>query len=73
MYNSPLQYCKSCKQYVALDQSMDACRQHRNCAAPVCPIEDLFASANEASKQSSASVTNDEAATSPAAQVASPD
>ena len=42
MFNSPLHYCKVCKQYVALDQSAKECAQEHGCQPEVCPYADLF-------------------------------
>ncbi len=42
MFNSPLQYCKVCKQYIALDQSQEECAKQHGCRVEVCPYAGLF-------------------------------
>lgn len=42
MFNSPLHYCKVCKQYVSLDQSVEECAREHGCNAQSCPSADLF-------------------------------
>jgi hypothetical protein len=42
MFNSPLHYCKVCKQHVALDQSVEACASEHGCKVQSCPHADLF-------------------------------
>jgi hypothetical protein len=38
MYNSPLQFCPACKQYVELDQTRDECIARNGCRAETCPL-----------------------------------
>jgi hypothetical protein len=42
MFNSPLHYCKVCKQYVALDRPVEECASDHACKAQSCPSADLF-------------------------------
>jgi|KBSSwiStaDraftv2_1062776.scaffolds.fasta_scaffold465471_2 hypothetical protein len=42
MFNSPLHYCKVCKQYVALDRPAEECASEHACSAQSCPSADLF-------------------------------
>jgi hypothetical protein len=45
MYNSPLQYCSECKQYVELDQTQTECAQQHGCKIGRCPLAHLFTDA----------------------------
>lgn len=42
MYNSPLHYCHACKQYVALDQTIEDCRAEHDCKIEHCPLAHLL-------------------------------
>ena len=42
MFNSPMHYCKVCKQYVALDRSAEECAREHGCNVKSCPSADLF-------------------------------
>ena len=42
MFNSPLQYCSECKQYVELDQTLAECAQQHGCKVERCPLAHLF-------------------------------
>jgi len=42
MFNSPLHYCKGCKQYVELDQSAKECAEQHGCGKDACPCVHLF-------------------------------
>jgi hypothetical protein len=42
MFNSPLQYCAKCKQYVELDQSKDECAALHDCGGVDCPLLKMF-------------------------------
>ena len=42
MFNSPLQYCKVCKQYIELDQSGQECARRHDCRLEACPYASLF-------------------------------
>ena len=42
MFNSPMHYCKVCKQYVALDRSAEECAREHGCNVQSCPSADLF-------------------------------
>jgi hypothetical protein len=43
MFNSPLNYCPVCRQYVALDQSQRECAREHDCSpAEPCPLAHLF-------------------------------
>jgi hypothetical protein len=39
MFNSPLQYCKACKQYVTLDQSVEQYAREHGCKGRVLPVQ----------------------------------
>jgi len=43
MFNSPLQYCPICKQYVELDQTREECAAKHGCEAEKCPLAQQFA------------------------------
>lgn len=45
MFNSPLQYCPVCTQYVAIDQTQRECAQDHRCKESHCPLAHLFAGA----------------------------
>ena len=47
MFNSPLQYCSECKQYVELDQTQAECAQQHGCRIERCPIAHLFTAAQQ--------------------------
>lgn len=49
MFNSPLEYCVHCQQYVALDQTQAACAAEHHCQVADCPLRKYFT--NEASKR----------------------
>jgi hypothetical protein len=42
VFNSPMHHCILCKQYVALDQSVDECAREHACRIENCPISHLF-------------------------------
>ena len=42
MFNSPLQYCAKCKQYVELDQSKEECVALHDCGGVDCPLVKMF-------------------------------
>ena len=42
MYDSPLQYCASCKQYIELDQTAEQCALQHGCKPDSCPYAHLF-------------------------------
>jgi len=42
MYDSPLQYCASCKQYIELDQTAEECAVRHGCKIDLCPFAHLF-------------------------------
>ena len=42
MFNSPLQYCTRCKQYVELDQSKEECAAQHGCGGLDCPLVGAF-------------------------------
>jgi len=42
MFNSPLQYCSKCKQYVELDQTMIECTASHDCGGRDCPLAHVF-------------------------------
>ena len=42
MFNSPLQYCAKCKQYVELDQTKEECAALHGCAGVDCPLLKMF-------------------------------
>lgn len=42
MFNSPLQYCTKCKQYVELDQTKDECATQHACGGLDCPLVAVF-------------------------------
>ena len=42
MFNSPLQYCASCKQYIELDQTAEECALQHGCKPEACPFAHLF-------------------------------
>ena len=42
MFDSPLQYCTSCKQYVELDQTAEECALQCGCKPEACPFAHLF-------------------------------
>jgi hypothetical protein len=42
MFNSPLHFCKVCKQYVELDQSVEQCAREHGCRSEACPYASLF-------------------------------
>ena len=42
MFNSPLQYCPKCKQYVELDQTKEECAALHGCAGVDCPLLKMF-------------------------------
>jgi hypothetical protein len=43
MFHSPLQHCAVCKQYVALDQTIEECAAKYGCKMESCPHAHLFA------------------------------
>jgi hypothetical protein len=43
MFNSPLQYCPGCKQYVELDQTRAECAEKHGCKDVECPLAKQFA------------------------------
>lgn len=45
MYNSPLQYCSECRQYVELDQTQAECARLHGCRIERCPLTQLFTDA----------------------------
>ena len=42
MFNSPLQYCAKCKQYVELDQTKEECVALHECGGEDCPLLKMF-------------------------------
>jgi hypothetical protein len=42
MFNSPLQYCVKCTQYVELDQTEEECAALRECGGVNCPLLKMF-------------------------------
>jgi len=42
MFNSPLNYCTKCKQYVELDQSKEECAAQHACGRSDCPLVNAF-------------------------------
>jgi len=42
MFNSPLQHCPKCKQYVELDQTKEECAALQGCAGVDCPLLKMF-------------------------------
>ena len=51
MFNSPLQYCALCKQYVELDQTMEECAGKHGCHGHGCPLADQFSPPSPADTQ----------------------
>ena len=43
MFNSPMDYCPRCRQYVALDQAPLECAAQYHCGGVPCPLERYFA------------------------------
>ena len=42
MFNSPLQFCALCKQYVELDQTQAECAAKHGCVGEACPLAKQF-------------------------------
>jgi hypothetical protein len=42
MFNSPLEYCPRCRQYVALDLTQRECAVEHQCGKEPCPLESHF-------------------------------
>lgn len=42
MFNSPMEYCVHCQQYVALDESQQACAAQHHCEVAACPLKKYF-------------------------------
>jgi hypothetical protein len=42
MFNSPLQYCTKCTQYVELDQTKEECVALHACGGVDCPLQKMF-------------------------------
>jgi hypothetical protein len=42
MFNSPLEYCPRCCQYVALDLTQRECAAEHQCGKELCPLENHF-------------------------------
>ena len=42
MFNSPLQYCPLCKEYVELDQTIEECAAKHGCRGHSCPLAPQF-------------------------------
>lgn len=42
MFNSPMDYCPRCRQYVALDQTKHECAAQYQCGGMPCPLERYF-------------------------------
>ncbi len=42
MFNSPMEYCVHCRQYIALDESRQACAAQHHCAVADCPLKKYF-------------------------------
>ena len=42
MFNSPMDYCPHCRQYVALDQAKHECAAQYQCEGMACPLERYF-------------------------------
>jgi len=57
MFNSPLHYCPSCKQYVELDQTQQECALQHGCKVDPCPFTHLFKADAQASQKTSGTQT----------------
>lgn len=72
MFNSPLNYCPVCRQYVALDQSRRECAREHGCLPQQpCPLAHLFSvsdrgisAPSKRANEAPTSTTGAEAATS---------
>jgi hypothetical protein len=42
MFNSPLEYCPHCSEYVALDLTQRECAAQHQCEKEPCPLENYF-------------------------------
>ena len=42
MFDSPFEFCKVCKEYVLLDQTLRQCAREHRCADPAVPPAPLF-------------------------------
>ena len=42
MYNSPMDYCQNCKQYVVLDQTRSECATEHHCTVTRCLLRRYF-------------------------------
>ena len=42
MFNSPIEYCPHCRQYVALDQTQQQCAAEYQCQIELCPLHKYF-------------------------------
>jgi hypothetical protein len=43
MFDSPFEFCKVCKEYVLLDQTLRQCAREHRCADPAeCPLRRYF-------------------------------
>ena len=42
MYDSPMDYCQHCMQYVALDQTRSECAAEHHCTVSQCPLQRYF-------------------------------
>lgn len=54
MFDSPLQFCRLCRSFVALDEGFDECRRLHGCEPDSCPLARVFA---ESSAQSADAAT----------------
>jgi hypothetical protein len=42
MFDSPLEWCKACKEWVALDQTVEECARQHRCSDGECPMAALL-------------------------------
>lgn len=43
MFDSPLQFCRLCRSFVALDEGFDECQRLHGCEPDSCPLARTFA------------------------------
>ncbi len=42
MFDSPLEWCRVCKEWVALDQTAEECKRQHHCRDGACPMAALL-------------------------------
>lgn len=59
MFNSPLHFCRICKQHIALDQTQAECAQEQHCHTEHCPLSHLFVRPGSVENKESGKPTED--------------